>query len=78
VSVGVAVGAAVSVRGGVAEGSGVSTTGLTGVVVTREAHEASRSIHKIAHKTLKAGWERMEVILMDLGISLNRPKYLFA
>ena len=67
---GVSVGSAVSVAGtGVAEGSVVSV-GTTGKEVGA-AHETMRKMQRNESPTLVAVYESMELILLDLGLSLN-------
>ena len=67
---GVSVGSAVSVAGtGVAEGSVVSV-GTTGKEVGA-AHDTMRKMQRNKSPALVAVCESMELILLDLGLSLN-------
>ena len=68
---GVSVGSAVSVAGtGVAEGSVVSVGTTTGKEVGA-AHETMRKMQRNKSPALVAVCESMELILLDLGLSLN-------
>ena len=75
VGAGVSVGKAVSVDATVAEGIKVSVGGIGTTVEVGDAHEAIRKMQMNESPVLVAMCESMELILLDLGLSLNQRKH---